>query len=85
MWAKINFTKEKLMAAVNFMDSAEIWSLHAAVNVKSILPMIETSVDAINIMAMARRIERKYKNPANWNCLVNEQCDPGIKSLLILP
>jgi len=64
---------------------SEIWSIAAAVNVKSILPMIETPVDAINIMAMARRIERKYKSPANWNHRVNEQCDPGIKALLILP
>jgi len=63
----------------------EIWSIAAAVNVKSILPMIETPVDAINIVALARRIERKYKNPANWNCSVNAQCDPGIKPLLILP
>ncbi len=49
------------------------------------MPQIETPVDKINIMALARRIERKYENPANWNCLVNEQCDPGIKALLILP
>jgi hypothetical protein len=49
------------------------------------MPQIETPVDAINIMAMARRIERKYKNPANWNHTVNEQCDPGIKALLTLP
>ena len=63
----------------------EIWSIAAAVNVKSILPMIETPVDAINIMAMARRIERKYENPSQWNHAVNEQCDPGIKALLTLP
>jgi hypothetical protein len=57
----------------------------AAVNVKSALPMIETQTDQINIMALARRIERKYKNPANWNYRVNAQCDPGIKALLTLP
>jgi predicted SpoU family rRNA methylase len=64
---------------------SEIWSLAAAINVKQVMPQIETSVDKINIMALARRIERKYKNPANWNYSVNEQCDPGIKALLILP
>ena len=47
------------------------------------MPQFETPVDKINIMALARRIERKFENPKNWNCLVNEQCDPGIKSLLI--
>ena len=49
------------------------------------MPQIEAPVDKINIMALARRIERKFENPKNWNCLVNEQCDPGIKALLILP
>ena len=63
----------------------EIWSIAAAINVQQVMPQIETPVDKINIMALARRIERKFENPANWNCLVNEQCDPGIKSLLILP
>jgi len=63
----------------------EIWSIAAAINVQQVMPQIETPVDKINIMALARRIERKYENPANWNCLVNEQCDPGIKALLILP
>ena len=63
----------------------EIWSIAAAINVQQVMPQIETPVDKINIMAMARRIERKFENPANWNCSVNEQCDPGIKALLILP
>ncbi len=63
----------------------EIWSIAAAINVQQVMPQIETPVDKINIMALARRIERKFENPANWNCLVNEQCDPGIKALLILP
>jgi hypothetical protein len=63
----------------------EIWSIAAAINVQQVMPQIETPVDKINIMALARRIERKFENPKNWNCLVNEQCDPGIKALLILP
>jgi hypothetical protein len=63
----------------------EIWSIAAAINVQQVMPQIETPVDKINLMALARRIERKYENPANWNCLVNEQCDPGIKALLTLP
>jgi predicted SpoU family rRNA methylase len=63
----------------------EIWSIAAAINVQQVMPQIETPVDAINIMALARRIERKYKNPANWNHRVNAQCEPGIKALLILP
>lgn len=49
------------------------------------MPQIEMSVDKINIKAMARRIERKYRNPQQWNCLVNERCEPGIKSVLMLP
>ena len=64
---------------------SEIWSMVAAINIKNVLPMIEAPTDNFNLMAMARRIERKYKNPANWNYSVNEQCDPGIKALLILP
>ena len=63
----------------------EIWSMVAAINVKQVMPQIETTVETINVTALARRIERKYKTPANWNHRVNAQCDPGIKALLILP
>ncbi|HOX15831.1 MAG TPA: hypothetical protein PLP18_06865 [Smithellaceae bacterium] len=73
----------KYFSAVFFMG--EIWATAAAVNVKSVLPMIETPIDKINIKAMARRIERKYQTPAKWNCTVNERCDPGIKAILMLP
>jgi len=41
----------------------EIWSLAAAINVQQVMPQIETPVDKINIMALARRIERKFENP----------------------
>ena len=63
----------------------EIWSLAAAINVQQVMPQIEMSVDKINIKAMARRIERKYRNPQHWNCTVNERCEPVIKALFILP
>jgi len=64
---------------------SEIWSMVAAINIKNVLPMIEAPTDNFNLMAMARRIERKYENPSQWNHAVNEQCDPGIKALLTLP
>lgn len=63
----------------------EIWATAAAVNVKSVLPLIETTSKDISIKKMARRIERKYKTPAKWNCTVNERCEPEIKALLMLP
>ena len=62
----------------------EIWSTTAAVNVKKVLPMIETSIEQINIKAMAIRIQRKYKNPEQWNYLVNDRCDPEIRTVLML-
>lgn len=65
--------------------TSELWSMCAAVNVKTALPLIETPLTGyINIQALARRIERKYKNPALWNSLVSERCTPAIKTLLLL-
>jgi hypothetical protein len=69
---------------MNNKMTVEIWSMAAAVNVKNVLPMIETPIEQINVKAMAIRIQRKYKNPERWNCLVNDRCKPGIRTVLIL-
>jgi len=62
----------------------EIWSMTAAVNVQNVLPLIETQIEKINVQAMAARIQRKYKNAERWNCLVENRCEPEIKTVLML-
>jgi hypothetical protein len=63
----------------------EVWSLHAAVNVKQAFPLLQMPFENISVKKMARVIQRRYKNPAKWNCVVNERCEPAIRSLLVLP
>jgi len=70
---------------MNNKMTVEIWSMCAAVNIKKALPLIEPLLtEQINIKTLAMKIERKYRNQAQWNKSVNERCLPAIKMILIL-